>query len=140
MSVFDPRPGTPASIAPGKRRYTAIAPTIILRDGMPLMAIGAPGGAHITNALVQGILNVCDFGMGIADAVAAPRFSLIGDAIHVSNRIPWRTTRELERRGHRIVRSHQSYAFAGLHGLLRDDAGRWRGGADPQRDGMALAV
>lgn len=138
MSVFDPRPGMPGSIAPGKRRYTAIAPTLVLRDGVPMMAIGAPGGAHITNALVQGIVNVLDFGMGIAEAVAAPRFSMIGGAIHVSNRIPWRTTRELERRGHRVVRSHQSYAFAGPHGLLRDAGGRLHGGADPQRDGMAL--
>lgn len=140
MSVFDPRPGTPQSIAPGKRRYSAIAPTLVLRDGAPLLSIGAPGGAHITNALVQGIVNVLDFGMSIAEAVAAPRFSLIGDAIHVSNRIPWRTTRELERRGHKVVRSHQSYAFAGLHGLVRGADGRWRGGADPQRDGMALEV
>ncbi len=140
MSVFDPRPGTPQSIAPGKRRYTAIAPTFVTRDGAPLLAIGAPGGAHITNALVQGIVNVLDFGMTIGEAVAAPRFSWIGGAIHVSNRIPWRTTRELERRGHHVVRNHQSYAFAGLHGLLRDSSGRWRGGADPQRDGMALEV
>ncbi|MCC7041350.1 MAG: gamma-glutamyltransferase [Burkholderiales bacterium] len=140
MSVFDPRPGTPQSIAPGKRRYTAIAPALVTRDGVPLLAIGAPGGAHITNALVQGIVNVLDFGMTIGEAVAAPRFSLIGGAIHVSNRIPWQTTRELERRGHRVVRSHQSYAFAGLHGLLREADGRWRGGADPQRDGMALEV
>lgn len=139
MSVFDPRPGHPGSIAPGKRRYSAIAPTLVLRAGAPVLALGAPGGAHITNAILQGILNVLEFDMTMAEAVAAPRFSAIGDAIHVSNRIPERTTRELARRGHRVVRSYQSYAFGGLHGL-RFDRGRWSGGADPQRDGMALCV
>jgi len=139
MSVFDPRPGHPGSIAPGKRRYSAIAPTLVFRDGAPVLTLGAPGGAHITNAILQGILNVLEFDMTMAEAVAAPRFSAVGDAIHVSNRIPERTTRELERRGHRVMRSYQSYAFAGLHGL-RCDRGHWSGGADPQRDGMALRV
>jgi gamma-glutamyltranspeptidase/glutathione hydrolase len=140
MSVFDPRPGTPGSIAPGRRRYTGMAPTIVMKQGKPLMAVGAPGGAHITNAIFQAILNVLDFDMTMAEAVSAPRFSVSGGAIHVSNRIPWRTSRELEHRGHRVVRSYQSYAFAGVHGLLLGSDGRWRGGADPQRDGMPLEV
>jgi gamma-glutamyltranspeptidase/glutathione hydrolase len=140
MSVFDPRPGLPGSIAPGRRRYTGMAPTIVMKQGKPLMTLGAPGGAHITNAIFQAILNVLDFDMTMAEAVSAPRFSVSGGAIHVSNRFPWRTSRELERRGHRVVRSYQSYAFAGVHGLLLGDDGRWRGGADPQRDGMPLEV
>jgi gamma-glutamyltranspeptidase / glutathione hydrolase len=57
----------------------------------------------------------------------------------VSNRIPTLVTRELEAMGYRIARSHLSYTFAAVHGI-RIDGDRGTGGADPCRDGMALAV
>ena len=85
-------------------------------------------------------MNVIDFGMTMAEAVAAPRISATSDVIDVSNRVLRSVTEELETDGYAVARSPLSYAFAGVHGIAADDAGRLTGGADPQRDGMALAV
>lgn len=139
MGAFDPRPGLPHSIAPGKRRFTAMCPTIVFKGEDPYIVVGAPGGTFITMGVLQSILNVMDFGMSMLEAVAAPRFTANSNTIDVSNRIPRFVTGELERRGYPIARNPFSYVFAGVHGIrIRD--GKWDGGADPGRDGMALAV
>ena len=64
---------------------------------------------------------------------------LRGEFVDVSNRIPRFVTDEIERLGYQVKRSYQSYAFAGVHGI-KQDSGILTGGADPQRDGMALLV
>jgi gamma-glutamyltranspeptidase/glutathione hydrolase len=76
----------------------------------------------------------------MAEAVAAPRFSSTSDAIDVCNRVPNFVTRELEKQGYEVIRSFYSYAFAAVHGIMIGPDGRLSGGADPGRDGMALAV
>jgi len=139
MGVFDPRPGRTGSIAPGKARFTAMCPTMVFKGDDLRLIIGAPGGTFITMGVLQGILNVIDFGMSASDAVAAPRFCTTSDIIDVVNRIPHFVTRELEAKGYPVRRSYRSYHFAGVHAIeLRD--GKWHGGADPGRDGMALEV
>ncbi|MDR7419176.1 MAG: gamma-glutamyltransferase [Armatimonadota bacterium] len=70
---FSPLPGLPDSIAKGKRGGGG-CPTLLFRDGAPLMVIGAPGGSRLITAVFQSILNVLDRGMTMADAVSAPRF------------------------------------------------------------------
>ena len=139
MSRFDPRPGRAASIAPGKRRSSSAAPTIVFKDDAPFIVIGAPGGTYIAPAMAQGIMNVIDFDMSMLEAVSAPRIVAVSNAIDVSNRIARRVTDELEQIGYEVKRSWQSYAFAALHAIRIDD-GICTGGADPQRDGMAIAV
>ncbi len=139
MSRFDPRPGRAGSIAPGKRRASSAAPTIVFKDDRPSIVMGAPGGSYIAPSMAQGLMNVIDFGMSMSDAVAAPRIAAVSNVIDVSNRVPHYVTDEIARRGYEVKRSPQSYAFAALHGV-RVDGARLEGGADPQRDGMALAV
>ncbi len=139
MSVYDPRPGRTGSLAPGKARFSSMSPTIVFKDEKPCISIGAPGGTYISGSVAQGIVNVLDFDMSMFEAVAAPRISVTSDIIDVSNRIPRFVTGEVEAMGYRVARSYQSYAFAGLHGI-KMESGRWSGGADPQRDGMALEV
>lgn len=139
MSRFDPRPGHAGSIAPGKRRASSAAPTIVFSDGKPCIVIGAPGGSFIAPAVAQGISNVIDFGMSMFEAVAAPRIVAVSDSIDVSNRVLRRVTDALAADGYDIRRNAQSYAFAALHAIgIRD--GIPSGGADPQRDGMAVLV
>jgi len=139
MSRFDPRPGRAASIAPGKRRASSAAPTIVFKDDAPHIVIGAPGGSYIAPAVAQGIMNVIDFGMSMLEAVAAPRIMAVSDSIDVANRVPLAVTDALEADGYTVKRSPQTYAFAALHGIRIQD-GRLDGGADPQRDGMAMLV
>jgi gamma-glutamyltranspeptidase/glutathione hydrolase len=139
MAVFDPRPGRPGSIAPGKSRFSAISPTIVFRDDRPEIVIGAPGGTQITMGIAQALINTIDFGMGMQEAVQAPRFSSTSNSIDVCNRIPRSVERELQARGYPTVRSILSYDFAVPHGIRITGAGL-EGGADPGRDGMAMST
>lgn len=139
MGVFDPRPGRTGSLAPGKSRFSSVAPSIVFKDGKPFLLIGAPGGTYIAMGVLQGILNVLDFGMDAAEAVAAPRFSATSDIIEIVNRIPRFVQAELEADGYAFRRYPLSYHFAGVHAIRITDAGL-DGGADPGRDGMALSA
>jgi gamma-glutamyltranspeptidase/glutathione hydrolase len=137
MAVFDPRPGNPGSIVPGKARFSAMCPTIIFKDDKPFLVIGAPGGTYITMGVLQAILNVIDFDMTAQQAVAAPRFCTTSDAIDITNRILRSAERELVAMGYEVRRNARSYNFAGVH-AIRNIGGNWDGGADPARDGMAI--
>ncbi|QRP44919.1 gamma-glutamyltransferase [Amycolatopsis sp. FDAARGOS 1241] len=75
---FAPTQGTapdPNLPAPGKRPRSSMSPTIVLKDGKPVLAVGSPGGATIITTVLQVLVNRLDFGMGLPDAIAAPRAS-----------------------------------------------------------------
>ena len=139
MMVFDPRPGHPGSLAPGKARFSAMCPTMLFRDGEPFLALGAPGGTTITMGVLQAILNVVDFGMSAQEAVSAPRFCTTSDNIELTNRILHGVERELQAMGYPTVRYAVSYMTPFVHAMRRVD-GRWDGGADPAADGLAMGV
>lgn len=75
LTDFNAAPGTANSVQPGKRPRSSMAPTIVLKDGEPFMALGSPGGSTIITTVLQTIINVIDFGMSAEEAVAAPRMS-----------------------------------------------------------------
>ena len=139
MAVFDPRPGSAGSIAPGKSRFSSVCPTIAFKDGAPRVVIGAPGGTQIAMGVLQALLNVMDFDFPIIDAVSAPRFSSTSNAIDITNRIPGYLIEPLEQQGYEIIRSARSFDIAAVHGI-RIDGGHLTGGADPGHDGVALGV
>jgi gamma-glutamyltranspeptidase/glutathione hydrolase len=118
---------------------SSMAPTIVFKGDEPFFVVGAPGGTYITPGILQTILNVIDFGMTALEAVSAPRICATSDTIWLTNRILRATEAELVRRGYPVKRSPFNYYFAGPHAIRIVD-GRPDGGADPGRDGMALAV
>jgi len=65
--------GNANAIAPGKRPLSSMAPTILLKDGNPLLVVGSPGGSRITTTVLEIIVNVIDHGMALQEAVDAPR-------------------------------------------------------------------
>jgi gamma-glutamyltranspeptidase/glutathione hydrolase len=80
LTDFDPAPPAPGAPDPnlpagGKRPRSSMAPTVVLEDGRPLLAVGSPGGATIITTVLQILLNRFDFGMSLPDAIAAPRAS-----------------------------------------------------------------
>jgi gamma-glutamyltranspeptidase/glutathione hydrolase len=80
LTDFDPVPlyaGVPDPNLPagGKRPRSSMAPTIVLRHGKPVLAVGSPGGATIITTVLQILLDRIDFGMSLPDAIAAPRAS-----------------------------------------------------------------
>ena len=139
MAVFDPRPGRAGSIAPGKSRFSSLAPTIVTKNGNPHIVLGAPGGTQIAMGLLQAIINVIEFDMTMLEAVSAPRFSATSNIIDVTNRIPNYVTIELEKKNYQIVRSPLTFGIAAVHGIRIID-GKMDGGADPGHDGVALGV
>lgn len=141
MFNFDPVPGRANSIAPGKGRITGMAPTIVYRDGVPVLAIGAPGATRIVTAIAQVILNRIDFDMDIQAAVFAPRFHAQGDMISCQIRVPESVCREV-RMFHPIRREAAGHgAFALVHAVEIDPrTGRLTGAADAGSDGMAIDI
>ncbi len=66
--------GEANAIAPGKRPLSSMSPTIMSRDGRPVLIVGTPGGSRIITAVLHTIINVVDYGMNVQEAVDAPRF------------------------------------------------------------------
>ena len=58
---------------PGKRPLSSMTPTIVLKDGKPVLVTGTPGGSRIITAVLQVVVDVIDRGMNVADAVSSPR-------------------------------------------------------------------
>lgn len=78
MSRFDPRPGKPNAPGPGKRPLHNMCPTVVLKDGKPLCALGGHGGRKIPNAVFDVLAQYVGRDATLADAVAAPRLHTEG--------------------------------------------------------------
>jgi gamma-glutamyltranspeptidase/glutathione hydrolase len=141
MVNYHPLPIHPNSIAPGKARTTGQAPTIVHRDGKPILNIGAPGGTKIITGLAQVIVNIVDFGMTPQEAILAPRFDCQANRITTQMRIPLSVIEEVRKR-HPIERTALGHGgFSLVHAIGIDPAtGRLQGGADTGAAGMALLV
>ncbi len=79
MSRFDPRPGRANSVGPGKKPLHNMCPTVVTRQGRPILALGAVGGRRIPNTLFDVLLARIGEGRSLTDAVAAPRLHTEGD-------------------------------------------------------------
>ena len=78
MSRFDPRPGQPNSPGPGKRPLHNMCPSVVLRDGRPVLAIGGAGGTRIPNAIFDALTEYVVRGTSMESAIAAPRLHCTG--------------------------------------------------------------
>ncbi len=139
-------PGSPSQVRGGMRPRSNQSPTIVLRDGEPVVAVGSPGNDGIWQRVAQVIVNVLDFGMSVQDAVSIPRFSYgglqeTGTSIEpvwrVEDRIPPAVVGELRRMGHRIELVPEEGGM--VNGITRDPrTGALQGGADPRGRSHAI--
>jgi gamma-glutamyltranspeptidase/glutathione hydrolase len=90
---------------PGKRPLSSMSPTIVLKDGKPILVTGTPGGSRIITGVLQVILNTIDHGMNAAAAVAAPRLhnQWLPDEVRVENGFPSEALEALRARGHNVL-------------------------------------
>jgi len=90
---------------PGKRPLSSMSPTIVLKDGKPVLVTGSPGGSRIISTVLQVIVNVLDYHMDVAAAVAAPRLhhQWLPDEVRVERGFARETLDALQAKGHRIV-------------------------------------
>ena len=140
LTDFDPVPPHPNAPEAGKRPRSSMAPTIVLDDGEPVVALGSPGGSTIITTVLQILVNHLDFGMTLPEAIAAPR---------ASQRNTTTTTAEAEfvadvgddlaARGHAFTTTGEIGAATGI--AFHDD-GTTTAAAEPVRrgDGAAAVV
>jgi gamma-glutamyltranspeptidase / glutathione hydrolase len=90
---------------PGKRPLSSMSPTIVLKDGKPVLVTGSPGGSRIISTVLQVIVNVIDYNMDVAAAVAAPRLhhQWLPDEVRVERGFAEDTLAALRAKGHRVV-------------------------------------
>ncbi len=140
MVLMDPTPGRTNSIAGGKRILSSMSPTIVLRDGAPLMALGTPGGKRIFAAVTQAILNVIDHGMTLQEAVEAPRLWTQGAELEVEDIFPDldRLLAGLRQRGHDVKPVPK--VAGGMNGVLVDGEGLLHGAACWRADGVPIGL
>jgi gamma-glutamyltranspeptidase/glutathione hydrolase len=89
---------------PGKRPLSSMAPTIVLKDGRPVLVTGSPGGSRIISTVLQVIVNVLDYDMDVASAVAAPRLhhQWLPDDVRIERGFADQTLAALKAMGHVI--------------------------------------
>jgi gamma-glutamyltranspeptidase/glutathione hydrolase len=87
MIWFDPEPGKPNSIAPGKRGMVNMVPVLAFRRGQPFLTLGAPGGRKIISAIPQVLSNLADMRLGPQAAIDAPRLHTEGGDLWVDDRV-----------------------------------------------------
>ncbi|HMC60337.1 MAG TPA: gamma-glutamyltransferase, partial [Candidatus Solibacter sp.] len=116
MDDFAPKPGEANmyglvqgkanAIEPGKTPLSSMTPTIVLKDGQPVLAVGSPGGPTIINTVLEVIVNVLDFHMNVQDAVDWPRFhhQWMPDELRVEPGYSPDTVALLEKRGYTVKR------------------------------------
>ena len=90
---------------PGKRPLSSMSPTIVLKDGKPVLVTGSPGGSRIISTVLQVIVDIIDYHMDVAAAVAAPRLhhQWMPDEVRVERGFPNDVLAGLQARGHHIV-------------------------------------
>ena len=90
---------------PGKRPLSSMSPTIVLKDGRPVLVTGSPGGSRIITAVTQVIVNAIDYKMDIAAAVAAPRLhhQWLPDEVRVERGFADDVLAELRAKGHKVA-------------------------------------
>lgn len=150
MDDFSAKPGTPNmfgligaeanSIAPGKRMLSSMTPTIVEKDGKLWIVVGTPGGSTIITSVLQTILNISEFSMGMQEAVEAPRFhhQWLPDLVNFEpNSFDSTLIATLKSRGY-LINENNSPIIGKVDAILVLPDGKLEGGADPRGDDKAV--
>jgi gamma-glutamyltranspeptidase/glutathione hydrolase len=143
MDDFAADPESVNAPGPAHRPVSSMSPLILFRNGRAFLALGSPGGIRIFSSLTQIILNVTEFGMGLDEAIEAPRFFSFSTGgqpgpIAVESRFPQDVITALQAMGQEVeMREAYDKYFGGAQGImiLREKK-VIHGGADSRRDGV----
>ena len=127
---------------PGARVPSMMAPTVVLSDGRPELALGSAGSNRIRSAILQTILGVVDHGLQAQRAVSSPRLHVEGRELDAEPGIDEDALDRLVSADWTVRRwSEQNLFFGGVQAVARDqETGELSGGGDPRRGGVATVV
>ena len=129
--------GDANAVQAGKRPLSSMTPTLVLKDGKPVLVTGSPGGARIITTVLQQVVNHIDFGMNPAEAAATPRFhhQWTPDELRVEKGFSPDTLALLRQWGHKVALK----ASMGRTQTIEIRDGLLRGASDPRNpDGKAM--
>jgi gamma-glutamyltranspeptidase/glutathione hydrolase len=126
----------PNSIVPGKRRLSSMTPTIILKDGSPVLTLGGSGGPTIVTATLQVLLNVLDFHLDPERAIRSPRIhdQNFPTTVLIEQAMPEEVRKALAEMGFQI----KTLPMLGDEEAIAITADGYDGAADPRKGGAAL--
>jgi gamma-glutamyltranspeptidase/glutathione hydrolase len=123
---------------PGRRLPSMMAPTVVLGDGIPELAVGSAGSNRIRSAILQTIIRCIDEGMLAQQAIDAPRVHFEDGVVYTE---PGIDTTALEQAGRTLRRFRErNLFFGGAQAAARELDGSFSGGGDPRRGGAAVVV
>jgi gamma-glutamyltranspeptidase/glutathione hydrolase len=123
---------------PGRRLPSMMAPTVVLREGSPELAVGSAGSNRIRSAILQTIVRVIDERLPVAEAVQAPRVHFEDGIVYAE---PGVEEGALEAAGRAISRfGALNLFFGGVQAVAREPDGSFGGAGDPRRGGAAIVV
>ena len=137
------KPRNPFNLKPDAMPYSSMTPTILMKDGKPVMAIGSPGSERIISAIVQVISLWVDAGLSIEDAVAYPRIHVtLAKIIFSESGVLTGEVESLienvgfvfEQPPSEIIINGLNPYFGGINAIAYENE-EWKGAADPRRDG-----
>jgi gamma-glutamyltranspeptidase/glutathione hydrolase len=148
MDDFTTKPGVPNTygliqgpanaIGPGKRPLSAMAPTIVLKDGKLFLVLGSPGGPRIITTVANILMGVVDYGMNLQEAVNASRFhhQWLPDEVYVERGTSSDTAALLQQMGHHVVT--EDYWSDGECIAIDLKTGERLGASDVRNNGKAV--
>jgi gamma-glutamyltranspeptidase/glutathione hydrolase len=136
----DLNPGGFGRLEPGERMTSMMAPSLLLRHGEPVMALGSAGSNRLRSAILQTVVNLVDVGMDVPAAVRRPRVHPEGDGVDVEGGVPEAAAAALIADGHSLRRWGEMNLFFGGVSAAGWGAGGLEGAGDPRRGGAAAAV
>jgi len=137
FSFRDMADGKPIAnrVEPGKRPRSSMAPTIVMKDGKPVLVVGSPGGSRIIGYVAKTIIAYLDWGMDVQQAVASPHLvNRFGTYDLEEGRAAQSLEAELTALG---FKTNRRALTSGLHVIAVTQDGL-EGGADPRREGVAI--
>ncbi len=125
------------AVAPGKRPLSSMSPTIVLKDGRPILALGAAGGPTIISQTVQNLVGILDLGLRLDDALAQPRIhhQWQPNELRIERALPGEIQKAHAKRGHKLGES--SIGASNIVGL-GPDGKTFVGASEPRAGGLAL--
>ena len=113
MWRFDPRPGRPNSPGPGKRAVNNMCPTVVTRDGKPILVVGGAGGTRIPNSIYEVLINYVGLGMSMDEAMRVPRMETSGTLELGLEKSHSREEQDfLKKIGYKVSNTHSAYVSA----------------------------